>query len=78
MHNKKGKVMSDFTWSYSSLKQYQNCPRQYHEIRVLKNYTIKGTFDLNTAATMAILLVIIIIIACIPLLSLIKQVRLEK
>ncbi len=40
--------------------------------------TIKGTFDLNTAATMAILLVIIIIIACIPLLSLIKQVRFEK
>ena len=40
--------------------------------------TIKGTFDLNTAATMAILLVIVIIIACIPLLSLIKQVRFEK
>lgn len=33
--------MADFTWSYSSLKQYQNCPRQYHEIRVLKNYTVK-------------------------------------
>jgi|TARA_R110000787_G_scaffold113004_4_gene221995 hypothetical protein len=41
MDNKKGKVMADFTWSYSSLKQYQNCPRQYHEIRVLKNYTVK-------------------------------------
>ena len=40
--------------------------------------TIKGTFDLNTAATMAILLVIVIIVACIPLLSLIKQVRFEK
>ena len=35
--------MSDYTWSYSSLKQYQNCPRQYHEIKVLKNYTIKET-----------------------------------
>jgi CRISPR/Cas system-associated exonuclease Cas4 (RecB family) len=33
--------MAEFTWSYSSLKQYQNCPRQYHEIRVLKNYTAK-------------------------------------
>jgi hypothetical protein len=33
--------MADFTWSYSSLKQYQNCPKQYHEIRVLKNYTVK-------------------------------------
>jgi len=33
--------MADFTWSYSSLKQYTNCPKQYHEIRVLKNYTVK-------------------------------------
>lgn len=33
--------MTDYTWSYSSLKQYQNCPRQYHEIRVLKNYIVK-------------------------------------
>jgi len=33
--------MSDYTWSFSSLKQYQNCPRQYHEIRVLQNYTVK-------------------------------------
>lgn len=33
--------MADFTWSYSSLKQYQNCPKQYHEIRVLKNYIVK-------------------------------------
>jgi hypothetical protein len=35
--------MAEFTWSYSSLKQYQNCPKQYHEIRVLKNYTVKET-----------------------------------
>jgi len=26
------------TWSFSSLKQYTTCPRQYHEIRILKNY----------------------------------------
>ena len=32
--------MADFTWSYSALKQYENCPRQYHEIRVLKNYLV--------------------------------------
>ena len=32
--------MTDFTWSYSSLKQYQNCPKQYQEMRVLKNYTV--------------------------------------
>ncbi len=40
-NNNERKHMSDFTWSYSSLKQYQNCPKQYQEIRVLKNYTIK-------------------------------------
>ena len=40
-NNNERKHMSDFTWSYSSLKQYQNCPKQYHEIRVLKNYTVK-------------------------------------
>lgn len=33
--------MAEYTWSFSSLKQYQNCPKQYHEIRVLKNYTVK-------------------------------------
>jgi len=33
--------VADFTWSYSSLKQYQNCPKQYQEIRVLKNYIVK-------------------------------------
>ena len=35
--NNKRINMVDFTWSYSSLKQYQNCPKQYQEIRVLKN-----------------------------------------
>ena len=40
-NNNERKHMSNFTWSYSSLKQYQNCPKQYHEIRVLKNYTVK-------------------------------------
>jgi len=33
--------MAEYTWSFSSLKQYTNCPKQYHEIRVLKNYTVK-------------------------------------
>ncbi len=32
--------MDKFTWSYSSLKQYQNCPRQYYEIKVAQNYTV--------------------------------------
>ena len=35
--------MSDFTWSYSSLKEYINCPKKYQEIRVLKNYTFQDT-----------------------------------
>lgn len=26
----------DFTWSFSSLKDFINCPRQYHEVKVLK------------------------------------------
>ena len=29
----------DFTWSYSALKDYVNCPRQYQEVKVLKRYT---------------------------------------
>ena len=27
-----------FTWSYSALKDYVNCPKQYQEVKVLKNY----------------------------------------
>jgi ATP-dependent helicase/DNAse subunit B len=30
-------------WSFSSLKQFKNCPRQYHEVRILKNFEIKDT-----------------------------------
>ena len=39
-------------WSYSSLKQYKTCPKQYYEIRVAKNFvpvegkTIKGAYRL--------------------------------
>ena len=35
--------MTNFNWSYSSLKQYLNCPKQYQEIRVLKNFTTQDT-----------------------------------
>lgn len=34
-------------WSYSSLKDYQNCPRQYQEIKVLKNYTKFPTAEMR-------------------------------
>ena len=29
--------------SYSSIKQFENCPRQYHELRILKNYKQSDT-----------------------------------
>jgi hypothetical protein len=32
-----------FTWSFSSYKQYVNCPKQYQEIKVLKRFYIKPT-----------------------------------
>ncbi len=28
----------NFTWSFSSLKDYINCPKQYQEVKVLKRY----------------------------------------
>ena len=31
------------TFSHSSLKQYEQCPRQYHEVKVLKNYKFQDT-----------------------------------
>ena len=36
----KEKSMS-YTWSFSSLKEYINCPRQYNELKNLKNYEKK-------------------------------------
>ena len=30
-------------WSYSSLKDYINCPKQYHEVKVIKRYTKRVT-----------------------------------
>jgi CRISPR/Cas system-associated exonuclease Cas4 (RecB family) len=36
-----------FTWSYSSLKEYLNCPKQYHEIKVLKNYVKEETDNMR-------------------------------
>lgn len=29
---------SNFTWSFSSLKDYMNCPKQYQEVKVLKRF----------------------------------------
>ncbi len=31
--------MQPIKWSYSSMKDYVNCPRQYHEVKVLKRFT---------------------------------------
>jgi hypothetical protein len=30
-------------WSFSGLKQFVNCPRQYHEVKVLQNFQTKVT-----------------------------------
>jgi hypothetical protein len=30
--------MQPIKWSFSGLKQYINCPKQYHEVKVLRNY----------------------------------------
>jgi len=30
-------------WSFSALKQWTNCARQYHEVKVLQNYAIPDT-----------------------------------
>jgi hypothetical protein len=30
-------------WSHSSLKDFENCHRRYHEVKVLKNYPFKDT-----------------------------------
>lgn len=32
-----------FTWSFSSLKDYVNCPKQYQEVKVLKRFQKKVT-----------------------------------
>jgi hypothetical protein len=47
-------------WSHSSLKDYEGCPRRYHEVKVLKNYPFKDTDatlygkELHTAAELYI------------------------
>lgn len=35
--------MTQIKWSYSGLKEYINCPRQYHETRILKKYQKEPT-----------------------------------
>ena len=32
--------MAQYTWSYSALKEYENCPKKYYEIRVAQNYKV--------------------------------------
>jgi CRISPR/Cas system-associated exonuclease Cas4 (RecB family) len=35
--------MNTVKWSFSSLKQYINCPKQYQEVKVLKKYETRPT-----------------------------------
>lgn len=37
----------NYTWSFSSLKDYVNCPRQYHEIKVLKRFHKRPTPEMT-------------------------------
>lgn len=52
--------MKNVTWSHSALKDYEGCPRRYHEVKVLKKHpftdteaTIYGK-ELHTAAELYI------------------------
>ena len=36
----------NFTWSFSSLKDYINCPKQYQEVKVLKRFVKKATQEM--------------------------------
>jgi len=35
-----------YTWSFSSLKDYINCPRQYHEVKVMKRFNKATTKEM--------------------------------
>jgi CRISPR/Cas system-associated exonuclease Cas4 (RecB family) len=35
--------VSELKWSFSGMKDYQNCPKQYHEVKVLKQYQKQPT-----------------------------------
>jgi hypothetical protein len=37
----------NYTWSYSALKEYTNCPKQYQEIKVLKRVSKKTTTQMT-------------------------------
>lgn len=32
--------MAEYTWSFSSLKDFLNCPKKYNEVKVLQNFTV--------------------------------------
>lgn len=35
--------MAEFTWSFSSLNDFESCPKKYYETRVAKNYIFQDT-----------------------------------
>jgi len=39
--------MQEIKWSYSGLKDFINCPRQYNEVTVLKRYEKKATVEMR-------------------------------
>ena len=36
----------EIKWSYSGLKDYSNCPKQYHEVKVLKRFSKRPTQEM--------------------------------
>lgn len=36
-----------YTWSFSSFKQYVNCPKQYQEVKVLKRFFVRTTQEMT-------------------------------
>jgi len=39
--------MQEIKWSYSGLKDFVNCPRQYNEVKILKRYEKKATVEMR-------------------------------
>jgi CRISPR/Cas system-associated exonuclease Cas4 (RecB family) len=35
--------MAKFTWSFSALSDYENCPKKYYETRIAKNFVFQDT-----------------------------------
>lgn len=39
--------MKPLAWSHSALELFENCPRQYHELKVLKRFPVQATAEMD-------------------------------